>query len=188
VIFAPFDFEGINVAMPTRTFERRLDLSVGSKTLRLIEVGPAHTRGDVLVQVVEDRVMYTGDILFIEGHPIIWAGPVRNWISACQLIVDSDVDVIVPGHGPITDKKGVAALRGYFEYIEREARRRYEAGMTVLEAAQDISLADYSSWGDSERIVVNVASLYREFSAGKVASSIVELFAMMAQLRRERRK
>lgn len=186
-IFAPFDFEGINVAMPTRTFERRMDLRVGSKTIRLIEVGPAHTRGDVLAQAVEDRVMYTGDILFIEGHPIIWAGPVRNWIAACQLIIDSNVDVIVPGHGPITDKKGVAALKNYFEYIEREARRRYDAGMTVMEAARDISLADYSSWGDGERIVVNVASLYREFSAGKVTSNIVELFAMMAQIRRDRR-
>jgi glyoxylase-like metal-dependent hydrolase (beta-lactamase superfamily II) len=187
-IFAPFDFEGINVAMPTRTFEHRLDLRVGSKTVRLIEVGPAHTRGDVLAQAVEDRVMYTGDILFIEGHPIIWEGPIRNWIAACQLIIDADVDVIVPGHGPITDKKGVAALKGYFEYIEREARRRYDAGMTVLEAARDISLADYSSWGDAERIIVNVASLYREFSAGKVESNIVELFTMMAQLRRDRRK
>jgi glyoxylase-like metal-dependent hydrolase (beta-lactamase superfamily II) len=187
-IFAQFDFEGINVAMPTRTFERRLDVRVGAKTVRLIEVGPAHTRGDVLAQAVEDRVMYTGDILFIEGHPIIWAGPVRNWIAACQLIIDSDVEVVVPGHGPITDKKGVAALKGYFEYIEREARRRYDAGMTVLEAARDISLADYSSWGDGERIIVNVASLYREFSAGKVESNIVELFAMMAQLRRDRRK
>jgi glyoxylase-like metal-dependent hydrolase (beta-lactamase superfamily II) len=165
-----------------------LDLRVGSKTVRLIEVGPAHTRGDVLAQAVEDRVMYTGDILFIEGHPIIWAGPVRNWIAACQLIIDSDVDVVVPGHGPITDKKGVAALKGYFEYIEREARRRYDAGMTVLEAARDILLADYSSWGDGERIIVNVASLYREFSDGKVESNIVELFTMMAQLRRDRRK
>src|SRR5258705_184483 len=134
------------------------------------------------------RVMYTGDILFIEGHPIIWQGPIRTWIAACQLIIDADVDVIVPGHGPITDKKGVAALKGYFEYIEREARRRYDAGMTVLEAARDISLADYSSWGDAERIIVNVASLYREFSAGKVESNIVELFTMMAQLRRDRRK
>ncbi len=73
-IFAPFDFEGINLAMPTTTFERQMGLHVGNKSVRLIEVGPAHTRGDVLVQVVDDRVIYTGDILFVEGHPIIWAG------------------------------------------------------------------------------------------------------------------
>jgi glyoxylase-like metal-dependent hydrolase (beta-lactamase superfamily II) len=187
-IFAPFDFDGINVPMPTRTFEGSLDYSVGAKALRLIQVGPAHTRGDVLAYVPADRVIFTGDILFIDGHPIIWAGPIGNWIKACQLMIDLDVDTVVPGHGPITDKAGVAAVKGYLEYIEREARRRFDAKMPVLEAAQDISLTDYSSWGDAERIVINVATLYREFSGGAAATpSFVEMFAMMAKLRDSRR-
>jgi cyclase len=187
-IFAPFDFDGINVAMPTRTFSGTIDCQVGGKTVRLIEVGPAHTRGDVLAYVPADRVVYTGDILFINGHPIIWAGPIGNWIKACQLMLDLDVDTVVPGHGPLTDKKGVAAVKGYLEYIAREARRRYDAGMPVFEAAQDIALTDYSSWGDAERIVVNVATLYGEFSGGAATTpGIAELFAMMAKIRNARR-
>ncbi len=187
-IFAPFDFEGINVTMPTVTFEGELTRKVGNKTVRLIQVGPAHTAGDVLAYVPGDRVMFTGDILFIYGHPIIWAGPVANWIKACQLMLDLDVDAVVPGHGPITDKAGVAEVKGYLEYITREARKRYDAGMPMAEAAQDISLADYSSWGDAERIAVNVASLYREFSGGKTTANVADLFALMAKLHRERRK
>jgi glyoxylase-like metal-dependent hydrolase (beta-lactamase superfamily II) len=74
-IFAPFDFKGIDVAMPTMTFESELTRRIGNKTVRLIQVGPAHTRGDVLAYVPQDRVIFTGDILFINGHPIIWAGP-----------------------------------------------------------------------------------------------------------------
>jgi len=187
-ILAPFDFAGIKVTMPTRTFEGTLDYKVGGKTVRLIQVGPAHTRGDVLAYVPADRVIFTGDILFINGHPIIWAGPVGNWIKACQLMIDLDVDTVVPGHGPITDKAGVAAMKGYLEYIGREARRRFDAGMPVFEAARDISLTDYSSWGDAERIVVNVASLYNEFSGGAAATPpIGELFGMMAKLRHDRR-
>src|SRR6516164_8794276 len=58
-IFTPFDFEGINVPMPTLTFEGELTRRVGDKTVRLIQVGPAHTRGDVLAYVPEDRVLYT---------------------------------------------------------------------------------------------------------------------------------
>lgn len=188
-IFAPFEFNGINVVMPTRTFEGTLEQKVGAKTVRLIQVGPAHTRGDVLAYVPENRVIFTGDILFVEGHPIIWAGPVGNWIKACQLMIDLDVDTVVPGHGPITDKAGVAAVKGYLEYVEREARRRFDAGMPVFEAAQDISLSDYSSWGDAERIVVNVASLYSEFSGGTAAAPPVgEMFSMMAKLRNARRQ
>ncbi|MGA2411842.1 MAG: MBL fold metallo-hydrolase [Candidatus Binataceae bacterium] len=187
-IFAPFDFSGISVAMPTLTFEGALERRVGNKTVRLIEVGPAHTRGDVLAYVPEDRVIFTGDMLFIEGHPIIWAGPIGNWIKACQLMLDLNLETIVPGHGPITDKRGVAAVKEYFEYISREARKRYDAGMAVFEAAQDISLTDYSSWGDAERIVINVAALYREFSGGTAATpSFPELFGLMARIRQSRR-
>lgn len=187
-IFAPFDFEGVNVAMPTRTFTGELDVAVGDKTVRLIEVGPAHTRGDVLAYVPADRVIYTGDILFVGGHPIIWAGPIANWIKACQLMLELDVATVVPGHGSITDKRGVAAVKGYLEYIQRETRRRFDAGMPAAEAARDISLADYSSWGDAERIVVNVATLYHEFSGGVAPMPpIAELFGLMAELRRNRR-
>jgi len=187
-IFAPFDFNGIEVSMPTLTFEGELTRRVGNKTVRLIEVGPAHTRGDVLAYVPEDRTIFTGDMLFINGHPIIWAGPVGNWIKACQLMLDLDVETVVPGHGPVTDKKGVSAVKGYLEYIAAEARRRFDAGMPMFEAARDISLSDYSSWGDAERIVINVATLYREFSGGKPATEIrADMFGMMAQLRNSRR-
>jgi glyoxylase-like metal-dependent hydrolase (beta-lactamase superfamily II) len=188
-IFAPFEFDGINVAMPTLTFEGELTRHVGGKTVRLIEVGPAHTRGDVLAYVPEDRVIFTGDMLFINGHPIIWAGPVGNWIKACQLMMDLDVESVVPGHGPVTDKHGVAAVKNYLEYIAREARKRYDAGMPAFEAARDISLTDYSSWGDAERIVINVATLYREFAGGKPVTDIrPDLFGMMAQVRHDQRK
>ncbi len=69
-IFGPFEFENITWTPPNKTFEGELTLRVGDKEVRLIEVGPAHTRGDTLVHVPADRVIFTGDILFIGGHPI----------------------------------------------------------------------------------------------------------------------
>lgn len=181
-IFGPFDFSGIRTTLPTRTFERELSLNVGDKAVALIEVGPAHTRGDVLIHVPADRTVFTGDILFVEGHPIIWAGPVRNWIRACERIMAMDVETVVPGHGPLTDKAGVRAVRDYLVYIASEARKRFDAGMSSFEAAQDIALDDYDSWGDGERIAVNVHTLYREFSGDDSPTDIVALFTQMARL------
>jgi cyclase len=180
--FGQFRFDGIQYTPPTRTFDGELDLRVGDKPVHLIEVGPAHTRGDVLVHSPVDRVVFTGDILFIEGTPIMWEGPVANWIKACLLIEDMDVDLIVPGHGPITDKHGVAQVRHYLQYVRDQARARYDAGLNAFDAAKDIELAEYSAWSDPERIAVNVDSLYREFSGEQTATDIVELFARMAEL------
>jgi cyclase len=187
-IFAPFDFEDVDERMPTRTFSGTLDLKVGDKAVRLIEVGPAHTGGDVLVHVPGDRTVFTGDILFIDGTPLMWAGPVRNWIGACEKIIAMDVDLIVPGHGPITDKAGVQRVADYLAYVDREARKRFDAGLPVREAALDIALGDFASWGDAERIAVNVDSLYREYRGDGKVTPVIELFGLMAELRDAQRR
>ncbi|MEE4384427.1 MAG: MBL fold metallo-hydrolase [Pseudomonadales bacterium] len=184
--FGAFDFEGIEQRLPTRTFEHELTLSVGDKAVELYQVGPAHTRGDVLVHVPADRVVYTGDILFIEGHPILWAGPVGNWLAACDRIAAFDPELVVPGHGPVTDLRGVRAVRDYLVYLRDEARARYDAGLSAREAARDIALDDYDGWGDAERIAVNVATLYREFSGDASAPNVPELFGLMTELWKDR--
>ncbi|HVB62013.1 MAG TPA: MBL fold metallo-hydrolase [Ktedonobacteraceae bacterium] len=185
--FGAFDFEGITVTLPTTTFEGSLTLQVGNKTVNLYEVGPAHTRGDTLVHVPGDKTIFTGDILFIGGHPIMWAGPTRNWLNALDLILSLDVETIVPGHGPITDKQGVTELKGYFEYVYDETRKRYEAGMSAHDAARDIPLDKYASWSDGERIVVNVLSIYRELSGDTERPPAPALFAQMAPFAMEAR-
>jgi len=180
--FGQFRFDGIRFTPPTRTFEGTLDLTVGDKQVHLIEVGPAHTRGDVLVHCPADRVVFTGDILFINSTPVMWQGPVANWINACLLIEDMAADLIVPGHGPITDKHGVVKVRHYLQFVRDQARARYDAGMDAFEAAKDIELTEYSSWSDPERIAVNVDSLYREFSGQQARTDVFELMRRMAAL------
>jgi glyoxylase-like metal-dependent hydrolase (beta-lactamase superfamily II) len=183
--FGAFDFEGVPQRLPTVRFERELELRVGTRSVRLHCVGPAHTRGDTLVHVPDARTVFTGDILFIEGHPVMWAGPVGNWIAACERILLIAPELVVPGHGPVTDARGVRAVRDYLAYVRDEARLRFDAGMGVEEAALDISLADYSSWGDAERIVVNVATLYREFVNDPAPADVAAMFTLMARIRRE---
>ncbi len=121
-IFAPFSFDGIPLTVPSTTFEGRLDLQVGGRRVSLLEVGPAHTAGDVIVHLPDDDVVFTGDILFHGGHPIVWAGPVANWMAACDRIVELEPAVVVPGHGPLATVAAVEDLRGYFALLSVEAR------------------------------------------------------------------
>jgi len=185
-IFGSFDFDNITLTPPKTTFEGELSLTVGDKAVHLIEVGPAHTRGDTMVYIPGDRVVFTGDILFIGGHPIIWAGPTSNWLQTCDRILAMDVETIVPGHGPITDKQGVIEVKTYLEYIFQEARKRYEAGMPALEAAMDIPLDRYATWTDGERIAVNIASIYRELGGDSAQPDMVSSFSLIAALALQR--
>jgi glyoxylase-like metal-dependent hydrolase (beta-lactamase superfamily II) len=180
--FGQFNFHGIDFTPPNKTFEGEMTVQVGDKPVHLIEVGPAHTRGDVLVWSPTDKTVFSGDILFIEGTPIMWQGPVENWIAACLRIEAMDVETIIPGHGPITDKAGVRAVRQYLEYVRDEARARYDNGMDAWQAAQDIDLAPFAGWLDSERIAVNVDTLYRQFNKDTQVTDIMELFRRMGEL------
>jgi len=179
--FGAFDFNGIELELPQQTFSGELSLSVGDRELRLIEVGPAHTRGDTLVHAPAQRALFSGDILFSQAHPIAWAGPVSNWISACDRILALDVEVIVPGHGPLADLDAVRELRAYFEYLYDQARARHAQGMTPLQAASSMSLDRWADWREPERLVINIANIYAEIS-GEEPPNPLAAFEQMAEL------
>jgi cyclase len=176
-----FDFASVSGRLPTDTFQRSKNLTVGDREVNLIELGPAHTNGDAIAYVPDVDAVFTGDILFIEGTPLMWAGPITNWISACDRILELDARTIIPGHGPVTDASGVRDVQRYLRYIEAEARQRFDAGIDEEAAADDIDLADFRDWGDSERIAANVANLYREFDPSLPPLSPPELFVKMAR-------
>jgi cyclase len=179
-IFSPFSFEDVPLTLPTRTFEQRLDLRVGERTVSLLEVGPAHTGGDAVVHLPEEGIVFTGDILFHGGHPIVWAGPVANWIAACDRVLALDPTVVVPGHGPLATPAALVDLKEYFEFLTYEAALRYEAGLSPLDAARDIDLGPYAGWAEGERVVANVHALYRDFGDPSPADALTLLGAMAA--------
>ena len=160
--FGSFQFAGIELTEPGETFSGELRLTVGDRELVLYEVGPAHTRGDTLVHLPAQRALYTGDILVNGAHPMIWAGPVSNWLAACDRILAMDLELIVPGHGPLADAAAVREQRDYLEWLHGEATRRFDDGMDHVAAARDIGLDRFAAWGEAERLVANVHAIYCE--------------------------
>ncbi|MEV5507754.1 MBL fold metallo-hydrolase [Streptomyces orinoci] len=174
-----FDLSGIEMTPPNSTFAGRREVGVGRQRVHLIQVGPAHTEGDVLVEVPADGVLFTGDILFAGSHPVIHSGPVGRWIEACELIEGMAVETVVPGHGPVTGKPAVRRLRGYLERVAEHAERGLRAGLSVSEAAGRFPLEEYADWTDPERIVLNIGAVYRELGAED--GDFAELFVQTAE-------
>jgi len=190
--FGDFEFDGIDLSLPTQTFDKRLDLNVGGQEVQLIEVGPAHTAGDTIAYVPSTGSVFTGDILFIGGAPIVWAGPLQNWIAACDLIIGLEATVVVPGHGPLTDNAGVREVRDYLSYVLNEATERQEQGMDAFDAAKEIcknmmgdTSKSFAGWKEFGRISVNVDTVYRTLDPQHQSPNVVEQFARMAALEKQ---
>ena len=180
-IFGTFAFDGIEVVAPTRTFDGELQLRVGDREVHLYELGPAHTAGDVAVHVPDAGVVFTGDLVFHGGHPIVWAGPVQRWIDACDRLLALEPAVVVPGHGPVADGAAIALQRGYFEWLVDEGTPRLTSGMTPMEAARDMVGGPYEGWGEGERLVVNLTALSRDLGQAP-PDDVLSLFGQMADL------
>lgn len=187
--FGDFIFDDIELVPPTRTFDGRLDIDVGGRTIELIEVGPAHTAGDTIAYLADTKTVFTGDILFIGGAPIVWAGPLENWIAACDLISALDVETVVPGHGPLTDKSGVAQVRDYLSHVLQQARLRFVSGVDAFDAARDIARemlgnpnSPFTDLAEYGRICVNVDTAYRSFDPLHKSPDVVEQFRRMASI------
>jgi cyclase len=179
--FGSFDFSDIEPRLPTESFQSRHELTLDGRRVELIELGPAHTQGDAIAYVPDAGVVFTGDLLFIEGTPIMWAGPVSNWLTACDRILELGASTLVPGHGPVTDESGVRDVQRYLRYIHDQARERFEAGMDAEAAANDIEIGEFRDWGDPERIAVNVATVYHELDPSQPQPGPPELFARMGR-------
>ncbi|MGO8967379.1 fumarylacetoacetate hydrolase family protein [Mycobacterium sp.] len=178
--FGPFDFNGITLRNADQTFDDQLTIDVGGREVRLLNLGPAHTAADSVVHVPDAGVLFAGDLLFIGCTPIVWAGPIANWVAACDAMIALDAPTVVPGHGPITGADGIRAVRGYLVHVAEQAEVAYRKGLSFVEAADSIDLGEYASWLDAERVVINVYQRYRELDAGTPELPAMGLLAMQA--------
>lgn len=184
--FGPFTFDDIESVPPTDTFSGSITVEVGGRAVTLEEVGPAHTKGDVIAWLDDGDIVFTGDILFHGSTPIMWAGPIGNWIAACRRIRELEPSVVVPGHGPLADVEGVAQFERYLEWIDGESTTRHRAGMSAIDAAWDIELGEYAEWGDRERTIVNVDSIYAGLDPDHRRLNAVQAFKEMGRYRAHR--
>lgn len=167
----PFDFRGITLRSPDRTFDDDLTLDVGGRRLELRRLGPAHTAGDTIVHLPESGVLFAGDLLFTGVTPNSWSGTVEGWRRALAAIAELSPEAIVPGHGPLSTPADLEVLDHYWEWLSRRAGAALGTGASVYEAARWIVLSDdfaaepWGAWVCPERTLLNVELIARERAA-----------------------
>ncbi len=159
------DLQGAAERLPDVTFDGdTLELRVDDRRIQLLHLGTAHTVGDVLVYLPDDRILFAGDVAFFYVTPLAFEGHIGNWIAVGErVIAEIDAATIVPGHGPVGTKDDLRRLLDYLRLVHTGARTAFDAGATPEDAAAAIDLAEFAEWGDSDRLIVNVRRCYQEF-------------------------
>jgi len=153
----------LRLAPPTTTVTAGVTYRYGTTVVEVIPAYPAHTFGDLMVHLPEQRILFAGDVAFYYVTPAGHNGHLTRWIDALDRIDRMDVDVIVPGHGPVGTKAELRQTRAYLELIVEETRKRYAMGMSPGRAAADLPLGRFAGWTNPERNAWNTVRLYAEF-------------------------
>jgi glyoxylase-like metal-dependent hydrolase (beta-lactamase superfamily II) len=177
-----FDFSGLQLRPPEHTFAGSTRLDVGGRVVELLELGPAHSRGDVAVHVPDARVVFAGDLLFIGVTPVMWAGPLARWSAAIDDLCSLDPVLIVPGHGPVTDVAGARRMQSLLDLLGAELTVRQGRGMTVMEAVEDIGPAPVADLLEPERVVNIADKVYGEIDPAHIPMTGHEFMANMEKL------
>jgi glyoxylase-like metal-dependent hydrolase (beta-lactamase superfamily II) len=180
--FGDFDFSRIPLVPPNVTFSKSFDVNLGSRKLTLLELGPAHTEGDVIAFESETRTLFAGDLLFMGCHPLAWAGTPASCIASLERLLELNPVVVVPGHGPLTDRSGIEEHLAYYRALRDECRPLYDSGMSSEEAARLLLRKGFGERALPERLAVNVDAAYREFSPERAPTPVISAMGAMARL------
>jgi glyoxylase-like metal-dependent hydrolase (beta-lactamase superfamily II) len=180
---ANYDFRGAHPRLPDRQFAEAAVLDVGGRRVELELVGPAHTTGDALVWVPDVEVCFAGDIVFSGVTPIMWAGPVTNWLAALDRIEERQPAVVVGGHGPVAGVDVVRGLRDYWELLRGEVAAAGPDPDLVALAERLIrspGYEPYRAWDGAERTLVNVARIAATEAGGPSEVSTAQRIRLIA--------
>jgi glyoxylase-like metal-dependent hydrolase (beta-lactamase superfamily II) len=158
------------VAYPTADvlFDREYRLDLGGVHARLIWRGPAamHTRGDTMVFIEEDRVLFTGDVVmsqrFLAAQP---TSSLATWLATLDELAALKPERVVPSHGSIGDATLIARDRTFLQAVQGRVGELKAAGKSVDEAIAAVVTEiapKYPEWGNPQGAAAVVRAAYAE--------------------------
>ncbi|MGD9128624.1 MAG: MBL fold metallo-hydrolase, partial [Planctomycetia bacterium] len=128
-------YEGTTIAPATVSFTGTMTLDLGGVTVELYAFPPSHSPDNLVVRVPQDKIIFTGDILFVGCHPFLGEGNIENWSLNLKTIGSFKPDKIVPGHGPLSGKKELEEMMAYLTAFDKNAKELAK-GKTQDDAAE----------------------------------------------------
>jgi len=154
--------------MPSATYRDRMTFYLGGKEIQVLNFGAAHTKGDSVLFVPQDRIVYLSEVFFNEEFPNMAGGYGVSWVKVLDTVRALDADIFIPGHGPIPDDpKQTRAALDRARQILVDARdgiqNQIAQGATEDQAVAAIKLDQYSklfAFGNQREVVLR--RIYKE--------------------------
>jgi len=165
------DWGAVTRRVPSIAVRDSVTVYNGTRRIDLHHPGyPAHTTGDLIAWLPDERVLFSGDLLFNGLTPLVFMGSVTGARRCLEWLASFGPEHIVPGHGALIDGASFERVLGehdrYYELVERAAADGRRDGLSPLEAARACNAysdwGEFAAWSDPERFVLNVHRAYAD--------------------------
>jgi len=158
--------DGTNAVIPNKAINDKHVLKTGGMQFRIHAPKKAHSFTDIMIEVVEENVVFLGDNVLYKRLPRMSDGTFKGNAVACQIAIDLNAKVYVPGHGQSGGKEIITPFMNYLKTIYREVGKNYEAGMSDFEMKKTVmaTLQDYANWsGFQEQVGKHISLAVLEY-------------------------
>jgi glyoxylase-like metal-dependent hydrolase (beta-lactamase superfamily II) len=164
------ELQGVELVEPDVAYEAEADLDLGGRRVELRTFGLAHTRGDQVVFLPEERILFTGDLAETRQFPIFPYFPPEDadvdgsrWTDVLERLARLEPSTVVPGHGEVTDAGLLTTLADYMRLVREETAQRAAEGAgadAIVEALEPELRGRYPDWDSPEWIGFAVRSFF----------------------------
>ena len=157
--------DGTVLTYPTALIADRRELKVGKIPVQLLHFGPAHTPGDLVVWLPQQKILFAGDIVYTER--LLAVIPISNatgWVQAFDKLVALNPKMIVPGHGrPTSIEVARRDTRDYLSFLLAEAKRILDAGGSLQDAVEKVDQSRFHSLRNFDLLALrNMNQVFQE--------------------------
>jgi glyoxylase-like metal-dependent hydrolase (beta-lactamase superfamily II) len=142
--------DGTRAEIPTVEATNGQEFKIGGKIFRIHSSTDAHSKTDLMIEMVEDRILFTGDNVLNRQVMNLRDGTFKGVMKATDQALALDASVYVPGHGKTGDRTLIVAQKTYFDILMSEVRRMYDEGKSDFEMKPVIAqkLKAYKDWAE----------------------------------------
>jgi glyoxylase-like metal-dependent hydrolase (beta-lactamase superfamily II) len=144
--------QGTRAVIPTVAAADGQEFRIGGKTFRIHSSTDAHSKTDLMIEMVEDRILFTGDNVLNQQLMNLMDGSFKGVLKATERALALNAKLYVPGHGKTGDRTFVAEQKTYFDILMTEVRRMYDEGKSDFEMKPVLveKLKAFRKWAEWE--------------------------------------
>jgi len=139
---------------PDKTVSHGDVVKIGDRQFRIHYYGDAHTDNDILIEVVEDKVLFVGDVVRVKAFGS-QEGSFKGNIAAIEKMLSLPVKIFVPGHGPVGGRKMLETYNGFLQKLYATVQDLYKLGIVDFEMMPKVieTLKEYRSWAEFDTFI-----------------------------------